>query len=148
VTTAKRTEGRLYRTLDCLVGELERLSTIHRKDLLSGDRLTIATENSVYSLLVLENLQYIVHGGWFDRESAASDPISVAGCTWGGSVIMTNIVAAVGLRVEFGNGVVTSPVRDAGILRCGTESSPELGLEAIDRHFLESVGMNWRIKQS
>ena len=135
--------GGLYRTLDCIFGELERSTPIHKRDLLSGDKLRIATENSVYSFLVLENFRYIVHGGWFDRNSASPVPLAVNGCTWGGSVIMTDVVAGVGLRVEFENGVVRSPVCGVGILRCNGASAPDLGLERIDRQFLESLGIGW-----
>jgi hypothetical protein len=148
VTTATRTAGKFYRTVDCLVGQLDLLPTIGKKDLVSGDQLTITTENSVYSFLVLENFRYIVHGGWFDRNVADPVPIAVNGCTFGGSVIMTDIVAGIGLRIEFANGVVTSPVCDAGIRRCNSACTPDFGLEATDRHLLKSLGISWRTKQS
>jgi len=79
VTTAMRTAGKFYRTMDCLVGQLDVLSTIGKKDLRSGDQLTVTTENSVYSFVVLENFRYIVHGGWFDRNVADPVPIAVNG---------------------------------------------------------------------
>ena len=146
--TAMPTAGRFGRTLEGIVGELERLPMIHKTDVRGGDQLTIATENSVYSLCVLENFRYIVHGGWFDRNMASSVPISVNGCTWGGSVILTSIVAGIGLRVEFNNGVVTSRVCDARILRCNSARTFDLGLEALDRQLLESLGISWRQKPS
>ena len=148
VTTAMRTVGKLYRTVDCLVDRLDRLPTIGKKDLMSGDQLTITTENSIYSFLVLENFRYIVHGGWFDRNVADPVPIAVNGCTFGGSMIMTDIVAGIGLHVEFANGVVTSPVCAAGILRCNSACTPDVGLEAADRHLLKSLGISWRSTQS
>ena len=139
-----RTAGKFYRTVDCLVGQLDLLPTIGKKDLRCGDQLTITTENSVYSFLVLENFRYIVHGGWFDRNVAHPVPIAVNGCTFGGSVILTDIVAGIGLRVEFANGVVTSPVCGARILRCDSACTPVGGLEAADRHLLKSLGISWR----
>jgi len=61
-------------------------------------------------------------------------------------MIMTDIVAGIGLCVEFANGVVTTPVRDAGVLRCNIACIPDVGLEATDRHLLESLGISWRTK--
>ena len=43
--------------------------------------------------------------------------MSIAGCTWGGTVIKCDIVAARGLRLEFGNRVVTSPIREVRVVR-------------------------------
>ena len=37
--------------------------------------------------------------------------IGVAGATWGGSAIMPQVLAACGMRVEFRNRLITSPVR-------------------------------------
>ena len=148
VASAMRTAGKFYRTVDCLVGQLDLLPRIGKKDLMSGDQLTITTENSVYSFVVLENFRYIVHGGWFDRNVADPFPIAVNGCTFGGSVILTDIVAGIGLRVEFANGVVTSPVCAAGIRRCNSACTPDVRLESTDRHLLKSLGISWRTKQS
>jgi len=145
---AMRTVGKFYRTLDCIAGQLELLPTIRKTDLLSGDQLTMATENSVYSFLVLENFRYIVQGGWFDRNVAYPVPIAVNGCTFGGSVIMTDIVAGMGLRVEFANGVVTSPVCEAGICRFNSVRGSLREVEAADRHVLAALGISWRKKES
>ena len=42
---------------------------------------------------------------------------SETGCTWGGTAIKRDLVAARGLRLEFGNRVVTSPIREVRVIR-------------------------------
>jgi len=42
---------------------------------------------------------------------------SIAGCTWGGSSIKVNIVAACGLCLEFGNRLITSPIQRIIVVR-------------------------------
>ena len=54
--------------------------------------------------------RFDVSGGWFDRPGTEGKSIAIAGCTWGGSIIYTEAVAACGLCTEFGNRVITSPV--------------------------------------
>jgi hypothetical protein len=38
------------------------------------------------------------------------------GCTWGGSAIKQDIVAALGLRLEFGNSVRTARIREVRVI--------------------------------
>jgi len=42
---------------------------------------------------------------------------TIAGCTWGGSAIKEDIVAACGLHLEFGKRVVTSTIQKVSIFR-------------------------------
>ena len=92
----------------------------------------MTTENSVYSIEVLADATYCVRGGWFDRQKQSPVTTSIAGCTWGGSVIMNDIVAACGLHLEFGNRLLTSRIREVLDIRAGAGSgmrplhSPEL----------------------
>lgn len=46
----------------------------------------------------------------------------ILGCTWGGSIIKADVVAACGLHVEFANRVVTSPDRKIFVLPYGREN--------------------------
>ena len=41
----------------------------------------------------------------------------IAGCTWGGAVIHTRLLAAVGMFLEFDNGVRTTRIREAQLIR-------------------------------
>ena len=88
-----------------------------KKDLRRGDRVLIRTANSAYTIFVLDEGVYWVWGGWFDRRGIAPQRVTINGCTWGGSVIKHDIVAARGLHLEFGNRVVTTPIEHASVVR-------------------------------
>lgn len=106
-------------TLTSLVEYSARLQQVCRGDVYEGDRLYIITANSVYHILAAEDGWFYVSGGWFDRKGVAPLKTRIAGCTWGGSVLKRDIVAACGLCIEFSNRVVTSPVRKVILLARG-----------------------------
>ena len=118
------------RTVNVLLDQVGRIDSIRKADLRKGDRLLVATENSVYSIRVHEDSTYSISGGWFDTQGMSPVRLSIAGCTWGGSVIKCDIVAACGLRLEFGNRVVTSPIREVRIVR--EEAFDTSGFQALD----------------
>jgi len=93
-----------------IVEESETLNQIHKSSLKVGDTIILKTSNSFYLIKVLEEEKYTVSGGWFDKNNLAPATITIRGCTWGGSVIKNDIVAACGLHLEFGNKVVTSRI--------------------------------------
>ncbi len=105
------------RTVNAMLEQVGRLESVRKADLRSGDRLVVSTENSVYSIHVHEDLTYSISGGWFDLQGLSPARIPIAGCTWGGSAIKCDVVAACGLRLEFGNRVVTSRIREVRVLR-------------------------------
>jgi serine/threonine-protein kinase RsbW len=98
------------------VGELRQ---IYKSDLRFGDIVGVATVNSVYLIAVLNADVYVVSGGWFDRNGLSPKRTAINGCTWGGTAIKQDLVAAEGLCVEFGDGVVTSPVQRFKVFRAG-----------------------------
>jgi hypothetical protein len=93
-----------------IVEESEALNQLHKSSLKAGDTIILKTINSVYLIKVLEEEKYIVSGGWFDKTNLSPATLTIRGCTWGGSVIKNDIVAACGLHLEFGNKVVTSRI--------------------------------------
>lgn len=107
------------RTVSLLLEQARHFEAIPKADLRCGDRVLVSTENSVYSIRVLGESLYSISGGWFDRQGLSPAMTSIAGCTWGGSAIKRDIVAARGLRLEFGNRVVTSRIREARVIRGG-----------------------------
>ncbi len=107
----------LGQSLEKIVHRTDRLKTVFKKDLRSGDIVVIATENSVYSIEVLSRGYYAVSGGWFDRESLAPYKTTITGCTWGGSIINLEFAAAKGLCLEFGNRVTTTPIQSFRVIR-------------------------------
>ena len=93
------------------------LKQVRKSDLQVGDLVLITTRNSIYSVCVLDNDIYLVSGGWFDRKGLSPVKASITGCTWGGSIIKVDTLAACGLHLEFGNRVVTTTIQDVSVLR-------------------------------
>ena len=84
---------------------------VRRTDVAPGDVLVLYTQNSVYSARCLSNGMFAVSGGWFKNEGKTEVLTTIAGCTWGGKCIHQDLVASPGMRVEFGNRVLTSVLR-------------------------------------
>jgi hypothetical protein len=110
--------GSRHRTLDAIIRLSEQLKPVRKADLEFGDRMIVSTTNSTYSIDVLDEGFYLVSGGWFDRHGVSPLKTTINGCTWGGSVISLNIMAACGLHLEFGNCVVTSRIREFHVIHC------------------------------
>ncbi|MDL1893177.1 hypothetical protein FBQ87_09855 [Sphingobacteriales bacterium CHB3] len=98
-------------SLETITQSIEHLESVQRKSVRPGDCVIVATCNSTYSLKARDDGSYFVSGGWFDRMSSVPLRVRVNGCTWGGCIINVDIVAAVGLCLEFSNRVTTSPIR-------------------------------------
>ena len=108
-------------SLETIVEQAAGLPQVRKDDLQFGDLVLITTRNSVYSIYVLDGGSYLVSGGWFDRKSLSPAKIAIAGCTFGGRIIKSDIVAGCGLRLEFGNRVVTTPIQKACVVRLGSQ---------------------------
>ncbi len=98
-------------TLENIISNVDNLHQVKKADLHPGDEVQLQTSNSMYLIKVDENGDYIVSGGWLDKMAIAPAKLSINGCTWGGSVIKTDIVAACGLYLEFSNRLVTSKIK-------------------------------------
>jgi len=103
--------------LESIIEQAEQFNGVLKADLRRGDRVLVTTKNSIYAICYLGDNLYSVSGGWFDREGLAPARITINGCTWGGSVINIDIVAARGLFLEFGNGVLTTRIQQVQVLR-------------------------------
>ncbi|MEX0736052.1 MAG: hypothetical protein WD182_01325 [Bacteroidota bacterium] len=90
---------------------------VRKTELQTGDWVVVRTEHSTYRIRVLKNGRYEVSGGWFDRKFAVPVEVGIVGCTWGGSAVKIDVVAACGLRLEFGNKVKTSSIREIVVFR-------------------------------
>ena len=106
--------------LELLTSAAGRLAAVTKADLHWGDRVIVTTKNSVYSLFAVEDGTFWVTGGWFDRHSCSPQRVWVNGCTFGGSAILTDVVAAPGLFLEFDNSVTTTRIQKAHVLRGNT----------------------------
>ncbi len=90
---------------------------IRKCDVEPGDQLYVITENSLYLLRVVDDGWYVVSGGWFDRHGITPLRTKITGCTWAGSAVKVDVIAAVGLNLEFGNRVTTSPIQHIILVR-------------------------------
>jgi len=104
-------------TLDAEVDHAQSLDGVRKKDLRCGDRVLVTTRNSRYTIWSLGDGRYWVWGGWFDRRQVSPQQVGINGCTWGGSSIKQDIVAAPGLRLEFANRVLTTRIRRVQVIR-------------------------------
>ena len=109
-------------SLEKIIESTIRLKEVRKSELQYGDLAFIHTKNSVYFIHVLGEDKYVVYGGWFDRKGLSPVKTSIIGCTWGGSVIKVDTVAACGLRIEFSNHVVTTPIKRVRLLRCNSRN--------------------------
>jgi hypothetical protein len=132
-----------FRTVEAILEQTSRSRLVPKAELASGDLLIITTENSVYWIRVVESSTCDVRGGWFDRRGLSPARTSIAGCTWGGTVIKTDVAAACGLRLEFGNHVLTSRIQEVDVIRAGAGEGlrPACGREL----FLAGYGARWRV---
>ncbi len=102
--------------LTLLAEQAQHLMRIRKVDIRTGDRLYVRTNNSLYVIQYVGNGNYLVSGGWFDRKGLSPLRTTITGCTWGGSIIKLDIVAAHGLCLEFGNRVITTPIKKVWII--------------------------------
>ena len=102
--------------LSTLVECSRHMQQVRKAELSIGDRVFVKTRNSVYTIRVVENDYCIVSGGWFDRKGLSPVKTRINGCTWGGSAIKMDVLAACGLCLEFGNRVVTTSIRRIFVL--------------------------------
>ncbi len=111
------TKTRVVRTLGAIVTHARCGDAVRKSDLQFGDRVIVTTRNSVYTLCTLGGDSFAVSGGWFDRNGDAPTMVTVAGCTYGGSMSRHDVVAARGLFLEFGNRVSTTRIRGVRVER-------------------------------
>jgi hypothetical protein len=104
-------------TLDSLSESARTVDGIWANDVEPGDRLVVRTQNSVYFLTALADGLFRVSGGWFSAQGLEELDLRIAGCTWGGHAILTGLVAAPGMCIEFDNTVQTTSVREVRLFR-------------------------------
>jgi hypothetical protein len=92
------------------------LRGVRKNELRVGDTVVVRTRNSFYAIGALGNGEYAVSGGWFTENGRAPSAVTINGCTWGGQAILTDMIAAPGLFLEFGNGVRTTRIRAVAVV--------------------------------
>lgn len=117
---------KLGHSLEQIVEHSIHLNQVNKADLQFGDLILITTRNSVYSVRVFDKGLYLVSGGWFDRKGLSPMKTTIRGCTFGGSIIKLDIIAACGLCLEFGNRVVTTAVQKVCVIRCSGQNQENI----------------------
>jgi hypothetical protein len=70
----------------------------------------------------LDDGYFHVSGGWFSNKGLAPFKVRISGCTWGGSLLKADIIAACGLCLEFGNRLITSPIQEFYLAPTGSNN--------------------------
>ena len=100
-----------------VVHNTDKIKHVLKDSLNQWDYLLVKTSNSLYSIRKVDEKFYEISGGWFDKKGLSPSKMIIRGCTWGGSVIHVNMLAACGLCLEFGNNVITSPINQIIVIR-------------------------------
>ena len=130
-------------SLSTLVEISDTLKPVYKMNLRTGDCLYVKTCNSMYTIRVIGDGWFEISGGWFDRKGKSPMRVRINGCTWGGSAIKLDIVAACGLCMEFGNRVVTSRIREVHVIRGGAWDRRGLRPVESPELFLSCYGSRW-----
>jgi len=106
-------------SLDRIIENAAEIHGLWSEQVRPGDWILVQTRNSCYSLSAQEDGSFLVAGGWFAARGREQEPVRVCGCTWGGSIIHTRLVAATGMFIEFDNGVRTTRIANVRLIRGG-----------------------------
>lgn len=104
------------RDLAALAAAARFLRGVRRGQVQPGDTIVVETRNSLYAVAAIGNGEFAVSGGWFDANHTGGGTIGITGCTWGGHAILTDVIAAPGLFLEFGNGVRTTRIQAVSLV--------------------------------
>jgi len=115
---------RACHTLSALADMASHCPAIARTAIRHGDAVVIQTRNSTYRLFATSDGSFLVQGGWFGRASVYPSRVEVAGCSFGGSALWEDVVAAPGLFLEFRNGVRTTRIQKVWVEPAGERCSP------------------------
>jgi hypothetical protein len=112
-----RTAAIPARNIAQLASDAREHGGVRPADIQPGDWLIVRTRNSTYTLSATGDGSFVVSGGWFAAEHADGQSIRIRGCTWGGSALLSQMVAAPGMCIEFENGVRTTRAREVKLIR-------------------------------
>jgi hypothetical protein len=104
-------------TLEHLGREVSCIEGVRETDVQPGDWVIVRTRNSTYVLRANGDGTFDASGGWFSRHEGSTRRLRVIGCTWGGSAVLTRMIAACGMFLEFSNCVLTTRIREVRHIR-------------------------------
>lgn len=103
--------------LQSFTNDANRASILLKSEVSTGDRIVVKTMNSVYLLTAVHAHQFRVSGGYFEKSPSGPVTTTVTGCGWGGSFVKFDAIAVCGLRLEFGNRIITSTISAFAIFK-------------------------------
>ena len=109
--------------LRTLSSQARQIAGVRKTEVRPGDWLVVRTRNSMYSICSLGGGEYMVSGGWFDKEGVSPAKVAINGCTWGGRAIHSEMLAAPGLFLEFGNQVTTTRIQQVRLVRGAAQTA-------------------------
>ena len=104
-------------SLSNVVNNSDKIKCVTKDGLGQWDYLFVKTQNSTYTIQKIEEKLFSVSGGWFDKKGLSPMNIYIRGCTFGGSILHINMLAACGLCLEFSNNLITSPVSQIIVIK-------------------------------
>ena len=104
-------------SLELLASHATTVEAVRAGDVQPGDWLIVRTRNSTYALRANGDGTFDATGGWFAKKEQSGVRLRIAGCTWGGSVLLTRILAAPGMFLEFANHVRTTRICEVRLIR-------------------------------
>jgi hypothetical protein len=104
-------------SLERLASRAPELGGVRESDLEIGDWVIVRTKNSTYALRANGDGTFEASGGWFRKNPRAGERMRIAGCTWGGSALLTGVVAVPGMCLEFANRVTTTRICEVRHIR-------------------------------
>ena len=110
-------KARLGVALGKVIEMADGLCQIHKSEVAADDWIFVKTANSLYRIRVIGDGWYEASGGWFEKKGCSPKTVRISGCSWGGSIIKTGLIAACGLYVEFSNRLVTTSVQRIIVIR-------------------------------
>lgn len=111
-----------HRSLERLASHAYGCTGVRESDVQPGDWIIVRTKNSTYCLRANGDGTFEASGGWFSRHEGSGVRLRIAGCTWGGSAILTGMIAAPGMCLEFANHVTTTRIRAVRHIRSAASS--------------------------
>ena len=107
----------MFQSLDRLASAAAVVDGVRVGDLEPGDCLFVKTRNSLYALRLNDDGTFDAEGGWFSRQDRPAAAGGWLAARWGGSALMTRMIAAPGMFLEFDNRVRTTRIREVRHLR-------------------------------
>lgn len=111
--------------IEALTEVADRIVGVRRRDVEPGDRVMVATLNSMYSLAAGADGSFLVSGGWYARAGRGEQRLEVHGCTAGGTALFTDLVAAPGLFLELSDGTQTTRIVSVRLIKRRRSSRTE-----------------------